>query len=45
MSEANAKKCVIVGSETENDQLAVKNMDDGRQELIAIDDFLQNTPS
>jgi histidyl-tRNA synthetase len=44
-SEANAKKCVIVGSEIENDQLAVKNMDDGRQELIALNDFLQNTPS
>jgi len=44
-SEANAGKCVIVGSEIENGQLVVKNMADGRQELIGLKDFLQNTPS
>lgn len=37
----NAARCVIVGSElTESNQLAVKNMDSGNQELIDADRFL-----
>ena len=40
-SEQNAKKCVIIGSEIENDQLVVKNMASGEQELINFGKFLQ----
>ena len=40
-SGQNAKKCVIIGSEIENDQLIVKNMATGEQELIKFGKFLQ----
>jgi len=39
-SEQNAGRCVIIGSEIENDQLIVKNMATGKQELIKLDKFL-----
>jgi len=38
-STQNAKKCIIVGSEIENDQLVVKNMATGEQELVDYDEF------
>jgi histidyl-tRNA synthetase len=40
-SDQNAGKCVIIGSEIEDDQLIVKNMATGEQELIKFDKFLQ----
>ena len=40
-SEQNAKSCVIIGSEIKNDQLVVKNMATGQQELIDFGEFLQ----
>jgi histidyl-tRNA synthetase len=39
-SEQNAKKCVIIGSEIENNQLAVKDMLTGEQQLIELEKFL-----
>ena len=39
-SAQNAKKCVIVGSEIEKGELAVKDMSSGTQELVRIDKFL-----
>lgn len=39
-SEQNAKQCLIIGSEIENSQIAVKNMADGNQQLISIEEFL-----
>jgi len=40
-SEQNARSCLIIGSEIENDQLIVKNMESGEQELIKFGKFLQ----
>jgi len=40
-SDQNARRCVIIGSEIENDQLIVKNMASGEQELINFGKFLQ----
>ena len=40
-SDQNAEKCVIIGSEIKDDQLVVKNMATGEQELIKFDKFLQ----
>ncbi len=40
-SDQNARMCIIVGSEIENNQLIVKNMATGQQELINLDKFLQ----
>jgi histidyl-tRNA synthetase len=40
-SEQNAKKCVIIGSEIEKDQLIIKNMATGEQEEINFGKFLQ----
>ncbi len=39
-SVQNAQQCLIIGSEIENSQIAVKNMADGNQRLISIDEFL-----
>ncbi len=44
-SEQNAGKCVIIGSEIESDQLIVKNMATGKQELVNIDEFLSKLKS
>lgn len=38
-SAQNAQKCIIIGSEIENNQLVVKDMPTGRQELIELDKF------
>ncbi|MFA5554829.1 MAG: histidine--tRNA ligase [Phycisphaerae bacterium] len=40
VSAQNAEKCLIIGSEIESGQVAVKNMTDGTQQLISIDDLL-----
>ena len=40
-SAQNAKKCIIIGSEIENDQLIIKNMANGEQELVKFGKFLQ----
>ena len=39
-SGAGAKKCVIVGSEIEKGQIAVKDMTTGEQEVVDIEGFL-----
>jgi histidyl-tRNA synthetase len=39
-SAQNAKKCIIIGSEIENDQLIVKDMATGEQEAVNVDEFL-----
>jgi len=38
-STQNAKKCIIIGSEIRNNELVVKDMSTGRQELIELDKF------
>jgi len=38
-SDQNAKKCIIIGDEFKDNQLAVKDMDSGEQELIELDKF------
>jgi histidyl-tRNA synthetase len=40
-SAQNAKKCIIIGSEIENNQLVVKDMATGQQELVELDRFLE----
>jgi len=44
-SDQNAGRCVIIGSEIENDQLIVKNMATGKQELIKLDKFFAELKS
>jgi len=39
-SERNAKKCIIIGEEFNNNQLVVKDMASGEQELVNADEFL-----
>ena len=39
-AEQSAQKCIIIGSEIENEQLTVKNMASGEQELVNVDEFL-----
>jgi histidyl-tRNA synthetase len=38
-STQNAKKCIIIGSEIQNNHLVVKDMATGEQELVNIDEF------
>ena len=40
-SDQDAGQCIIIGSEIENDQLIVKNMKSGEQELIKFGKFLR----
>ena len=40
-SDQNARRCVIIGSEIENDQLIIKNMANGEQALVKFGKFLQ----
>ncbi len=40
-SDQNARRCVIIGSEIESDQLIVKNMATGEQEVVKFGKFLQ----
>jgi len=39
-SAQNVKKCVIIGSEFENNELVIKDMTTGKQELVDYDEFL-----
>ena len=39
-STAGAKKCIIVGSEVESGQIAVKDMTTGKQEEVEMKEFL-----
>jgi len=41
----NAQKCIIIGEEFKNSQLAVKDMITGKQELIELDKFLSQFQS
>ena len=38
-SERNAKKCIIIGAEIDNDELVVKDMAAGRQQTVPVDKF------
>jgi histidyl-tRNA synthetase len=38
-SAQNAKRCIIIGSEFENDELVVKDMATGKQESVKLDRF------
>jgi histidyl-tRNA synthetase len=38
-SERNAKKCIIIGAEIENNELVVKDMAAGRQQTVPVDKF------
>jgi len=38
-STRNARKCIIIGEEFKNNELAVKDMASGKQELIGVDKF------
>ncbi len=38
-SEQNAEKCIIIGDEFKNNQLVVKDMATGKQELVDYDEF------
>ncbi len=44
-SEQNVGRCIIIGSEIEKDQLIVKNMKSGKQELIKFDKFFAELKS
>jgi histidyl-tRNA synthetase len=39
-ADRNAKKCVIIGEEYKKEQLVVKDMETGEQELVNIDEFM-----
>jgi histidyl-tRNA synthetase len=41
-SDKNAKMCVIIGEEIKNNQLVIKDMTTGKQELIKVDEFFAN---
>jgi histidyl-tRNA synthetase len=38
-SEQNAKECIIIGEEFNNNQLVVKDMATGEQKTIEVDKF------
>ncbi len=40
-SAQNADKCIIIGDEFNNNQLVIKDMATGKQELVKLDKFLQ----
>jgi histidyl-tRNA synthetase len=44
-SDQNAKKCVIIGEEFNNNQLVVKDMATGKQELVNVDEFFSQPKS
>ena len=44
-SELNARKCIIVGEEYKKNQLVVKDMETGEQELVDVDEFLSRLKS
>jgi histidyl-tRNA synthetase len=39
-SEQNVKKCIIIGEEFKKNQLVIKDMETGEQELVDVDEFL-----
>jgi histidyl-tRNA synthetase len=39
-SAQNAKKCIIIGTELENNELVIKDMATGEQDLVDINEFL-----
>ncbi len=41
----NAEKCIIIGNEFKDNQLVVKDMATGEQELVDIDEFLSRSKS
>jgi histidyl-tRNA synthetase len=41
-SAQNAKKCIIIGEEINNNQIAIKDMATGKQELVDYDKFLSD---
>jgi len=41
----NAKKCIIIGEEFKDNQLVVKDMKTGEQELVDIDEFMSRLKS
>jgi histidyl-tRNA synthetase len=44
-SAQNAKNCIIVGEEYKNNQLVIKDMTSGKQELVNINEFLSQLES
>jgi len=44
-SDQNAKKCIIIGEEFKNNELVVKDMATGKQDLVNVDEFLQQPRS
>ena len=44
-SELNARRCIIIGEELKNNQLIIKDMTTGEQELMDIDEFLSQLKS
>jgi histidyl-tRNA synthetase len=40
-SAQNARRCIIIGSEFENDELVVKDMATGKQESVKLDTFFE----
>jgi len=44
-SEQNAAKCIIIGDEFKNNQLVIKDMASGKQELVDYDKFLSDIKS
>jgi len=44
-SDQNAQKCVIIGSEIENNELIIKDMATGKQELIELNEFFDKCKS
>ncbi len=44
-SEQNAEKCIIIGDEFKNNQLVVKDMASGEQELVDYDEFMSRLKS
>jgi histidyl-tRNA synthetase len=44
-SERNAKKCIIIGDEYKNNELVVKDMATGEQQLIELDRFFAQLKS
>ncbi len=39
-SDQNAKRCIIIGEEFKNNELVIKDMSTGQQELVNTDEFL-----
>ena len=44
-SDQNAKKCIIIGEEFKDNELVIKDMATGQQELIKVDKFFADKPT